>query len=247
MILNTSTVKKKESNGSGKGEVLISKVQAPYQSKSILIMIDEMNEIANTSNYKAQTSIMDSINSIARLGRAANCNMVLAAQRASGDAIPAQLKNNIACATILGACGPSESSLVLEEDYSDLAEPEIKGRGLIETGTGVIKYQSFFIPDSDKNKWTTKASIAKTIKKKDKAEKPAKEESAPKVEEVKEVEEHPDEEEELEDYEVSDFLEDVPEEAEETVLEPEPPKPQPQPQQMTLKVKSKKRNVKINL
>lgn len=55
------------------------KEECIFRPKAILNIIDEMSEVMSTNNYKAQSSISDSISSIARLGRAAACHLVLAA------------------------------------------------------------------------------------------------------------------------------------------------------------------------
>lgn len=66
-------------------------------------------------------------------------------QRPSGNVINSDLKNNIQMSTILGDFGSSESTLTLDDDYSALAKPEIKGRGFVKTGQDVIEYQSFYV------------------------------------------------------------------------------------------------------
>ena len=76
-------------------------------------------------------------------------------QRPSGNVISADLKNNIGLATILGDFGTSESTLTLDDDYSALAKPNIKGRGFIKTGQEVIEYQSFYV-DKDTTVFTEK-------------------------------------------------------------------------------------------
>lgn len=76
-------------------------------------------------------------------------------QRPSGNVISADLKNNIGLATILGNFGTSESTLTLDDDYSALAKPDIRGRGFIKTGQEVIEYQSFYV-DKDTTVFTEK-------------------------------------------------------------------------------------------
>lgn len=53
-------------------------IECIFKPKAILTVVDEMSEVMSTNNYKAQSSISDSISSIARLGRAAACHLCLA-------------------------------------------------------------------------------------------------------------------------------------------------------------------------
>lgn len=68
-------------------------------------------------------------------------------QRPSGNIISSDLKNNINMATLLGDFGTSESTLCFDDDVSDLAKPEIIGRGFVKTGQTILEYQSFLIND----------------------------------------------------------------------------------------------------
>lgn len=49
----------------------IVKVQDKYMPKAILVLVDELSEVMNDTNYKLVSSIQNSLGSIARLGRAA--------------------------------------------------------------------------------------------------------------------------------------------------------------------------------
>lgn len=118
-------------------------------------------------------------------------------QRPSGNIISADLKNNIGLATILGDFGTSESTLTLDDDYSALAKPNIKGRGFIKTGQEVIEYQSFFV-DKDTTVFTEKKGFYDKGQKIDipEDELPDLEEHLEKAEEITAEIEEPDEEKE---------------------------------------------------
>lgn len=122
-------------------------IECIFKPKAILTIVDEMSEVMETNDYKAQSSISDSISSIARLGRAAACHLCLATQRPSGNVISSDLKNNIQMTTLLGGFGTSESTLCFDEDISDFCKPEIKGRGFVKTGNEIYEYQSFWISE----------------------------------------------------------------------------------------------------
>lgn len=130
-----------------KENIVIEKTTGTFKPKAIIVVIDELTEIMETNDYKSQSAISDSISSIARLGRAAGCHLCLATQRPSGNVISSDLKNNIGMSTLLGDFGSSESTLVFDDDVSDLAKPEIKGRGFIKNGQNIIEYQSFWVDD----------------------------------------------------------------------------------------------------
>ena len=120
------------------------KTKGIYKPKAILVEIDEMGEIMSGSNYKLVSSIQESIGSIARLGRAAGVHLCLATQRPSSNVINADLKNNIQQGVILGEFDSSASSLIFDEDVSNLSKPEIKGRGFVKSGKDIAEFQSYW-------------------------------------------------------------------------------------------------------
>lgn len=138
-----------------------------YNPKALVVMVDEMTEVTEGSNYKLVNSIKTSIESIGRLGRAAACHLVLATQRPSGNVISNDLKNNIQQSVLLGEFDASASSLLFDEDMSHRAKPEIKGRGLVKSGNNVIEFQSYWTePDKDfRYKEENEETIFKSIEK----------------------------------------------------------------------------------
>ena len=122
----------------------ISKSKCKYSPKAMVIMIDEMTEVMSGSNYKIVSKIQENIGSIARLGRAAGCHLVLATQRPSSNVINADLKNNIQQSVLLGGFDSGISSLVFDVDISHMSKPEIKGRGFVKAGKDLIEFQSYW-------------------------------------------------------------------------------------------------------
>ena len=128
----------------------IVKTVGEYQPKAIVVMVDEMTEVMTGSNYKVISKIQDNIGSIARLGRAAGCHLVLATQRPSSNVINADLKNNIQQSVLLGDFDSGISSLVFDEDISHMSKPEIKGRAFLKNGKEITEFQSYWtVPKED--------------------------------------------------------------------------------------------------
>ena len=98
----------------------------------------------NSDDYKSVDTVKQALGSIARLGRAAAVHLALACQRASGSTVSTDLKNNIQMSVLLGAFESGASTLMFEKDISNLAKPEIKGRGFVGTGNDVIETQTYF-------------------------------------------------------------------------------------------------------
>ena len=122
----------------------VKKETGKFEPKAVLILVDELSEVMNDTNYKMVSSIQNSLGSIARLGRAAGVHLCLATQRPSSNVINADLKNNIQMGVLLGDFDTGASTLIFDEDISDLAKPEIKGRGFIKTGKDINEFQSYW-------------------------------------------------------------------------------------------------------
>ena len=127
----------------------IRKAKGIYQPKAMILLCDELNELMNSDNYKAVDQIKQCLGSIARLGRAAAVHLALAAQRASGGTISSDLKNNIQMSVLLGGFDSGASTLMFEKDISNLAKPEIKGRGFIQSGKEIIETQTYYTQPED--------------------------------------------------------------------------------------------------
>ena len=124
----------------------ITKTTGIFKPKAIIVLCDELNELMSSDDYNLVDSIKTNLGSIARLGRAAAVHLALAAQRASGGTINADLMNNIQMAMLLGGFDGSASQLMFEKDISNLAKPHIKGRGFIQAGKGssIVEIQTYY-------------------------------------------------------------------------------------------------------
>ena len=122
----------------------IIKHKEQYKPKAILILVDELSEVMNDSNYKLVSSIQNSLGSIARLGRAAGVHLCLATQRPSSNVINSDLKNNIQMGCLLGDFDSGASALIFDKDVSAMSKPEIKGRGFIKSGKEIYEFQSYW-------------------------------------------------------------------------------------------------------
>lgn len=125
----------------------IKKESAPFKPKAIMVLVDELGEVMSNSNFKLVNSIQGNISSIARLGRAGAVHLCLATQRPSANVISAEVKNNVNAGILLGHFDAGASSLIFDEDISDLAKPEIKGRGYLKTG-GINEFQAYWVERS---------------------------------------------------------------------------------------------------
>ena len=139
----------------------IQKTTDTFRPKAFICLVDEMSEVMNSTNFKLVSSIQNNIGSIARLGRAAACHLVLATQRPSSNVINADLKNNIQCGVLLGDFDASASTLIFDEDISARSKPEIKGRGYIKSGKEITEFQSFW---TEKEKDFVKKDLSKAPK-----------------------------------------------------------------------------------
>lgn len=121
-----------------------------YVPKVLLFLADELNELMTSDDYKSVDVVKQALGSIARLGRAAAVHLALACQRASGSTISTDLKNNIQMSVLLGGFDDGASQLMFEKDISQLAKPQIKGRGFIGSGNEIIETQTYYTqPEND--------------------------------------------------------------------------------------------------
>jgi len=124
----------------------IKKTRGIFKPKILLLLIDEMNELMTADDYKSVDTIKGALGSIARLGRAAGVHLALAMQRASGGTVSSDLMNNIQQAILLGAFDSGSSTLMFEKDITNLAKPEIKGRGFMQVGKkDIYEVQTYWI------------------------------------------------------------------------------------------------------
>ena len=114
-----------------------------------------------SDDYKSVDTIKQAMGSIARLGRAGGTHLALAMQRPSGGTVSSDLMNNIQQTIILGAFDSGASTLLFEKDISNMARPEIKGRGFTQIGKkDIFEVQTYWIePEKvwewDEDLWVT--------------------------------------------------------------------------------------------
>lgn len=132
-----------------KGDIV--KTSGIFDPKILLFLADELNEFANSDDYKSVEAARNAMGSIARLGRAAGCHLALAMQRASSGTVSADLMNNIQQSILLGAFDSGASSMLFEKDISHLAKPEIKGRAFMQVGKkDMFEVQTYYtVPSKD--------------------------------------------------------------------------------------------------
>ena len=121
----------------------IIKTSDNYKHKSIIFIIDEMNELMDSDDFKSISAIKLSLGSIARLGRAAGVHLCLVCQRPSGNTISTDLKNNIGLSILLGKFDSGFSDLMFGKDISDLCKSHNKGRGFITQGSNILEIQTY--------------------------------------------------------------------------------------------------------
>ena len=128
----------------------ITKTSGIFKPKILLFLVDEMNELMNSDDYKSVDTIKQAMGSIARLGRAAGVHLALAMQRASGGTVSSDLMNNIQQSILLGAFDSGSSTLMFEKDISNLAKPDIKGRAFMQVNKKEIyEVQTYWIEPED--------------------------------------------------------------------------------------------------
>lgn len=82
-------------------------IDIPIKERPFPIIVIVIDELAELTMSKQASELTDSLNSLARMARAAGMYMILATQRPDKDAIPGQLKSNI----------PSSIALKVKHDY----------------------------------------------------------------------------------------------------------------------------------
>ena len=118
--------------------------QQVFVPKAMVFLADELNELMTSDDYKSVDTVRNALGSIARLGRAAAVHLALACQRPSGSTINGDLKNNIQMGVLLGGFDDGASTMMFDKDISNMAKPEIKGRGFIQSGKDIIETQTYF-------------------------------------------------------------------------------------------------------
>jgi DNA segregation ATPase FtsK/SpoIIIE-like protein len=127
----------------------IRKTRGTFVRKVVLVLIDELNELMSSDDYKVTDSVRSCMSAIARLARAADVRLLIAGQYASPAAINTELKNNIYLKVALGNFSDTTSNLIFDKDLSHLAQPEIKGRALMMNFNTLYRLQTYYNKQSE--------------------------------------------------------------------------------------------------
>lgn len=121
-----------------------------FPLKRIIFACDEVAELLDKTGLSKEDKtlvgeIEGCINTIARLGRALNINLLLATQRPSADIMHGQLKNNLSlrCA---GRCDMVLSQIILDNTDAATMIPSTE-RGLFLTNNGLL-FRGYYFDDS---------------------------------------------------------------------------------------------------
>lgn len=133
IVINNKTITKKD----------IKEINGIFNPNVIMCIVDCLENIMRSDDYRAIDTFKQAIGSIARLGRGAGIHLVLCCNRASGNVVSSDLFNNIGVKCLLGSFDDGASNLVFEKDISDMCKPHIKGRGFIGIGNYIYETQFF--------------------------------------------------------------------------------------------------------
>lgn len=120
----------------------IEQMEDKYNPTKIVLVLDDLDLIMKSDNYKAVDTLKQAIGSIARLGRAVEVYMVIGCNRPSAGVIGTDLMNNIALKIHMGKIDSAVSTILFDKDISDKIE-DIKGRGALGEYNRVYEFQCF--------------------------------------------------------------------------------------------------------
>lgn len=128
----------------------------PNPPPALMLMVDEAFAFLSPEGIKSDEGkerdalharAATLIGSIARLGRAAGCHLVLAAQRPDATVLKGELKNNLDARIAAGRMDTTPSLMVLDDEGATRL-PKIKGRGMLRMGGELTTYQGYFAEQS---------------------------------------------------------------------------------------------------
>lgn len=122
----------------------IKKTTGEFKVKAMILLVDELNALMSSDDYRALEDIKTALGQILRLGRAAGVHVCLAMQRAGAGTINQDQMNNIQQRIILGGFDDGASQLLFNKDISGQAKPSIKGRGFCQSGNEIYETQFFY-------------------------------------------------------------------------------------------------------
>jgi hypothetical protein len=101
----------------------------------MVVLIDEITDLSGSR--VSRTSFVEAAGEIARKGRAAGVTLVMATQRPSTEALPADLRNQESAAVAFAVERPEDSRLILGRRGAELL-PAIPGRCLVRMERAVV-------------------------------------------------------------------------------------------------------------
>ena len=100
--------------------------------KRKIIFIDELAELLKTKDKAISNRLYDSIETLARIGRAAGIHLIVGVQRPDSTIVTGQIKNNIAYRLCGHFVDKEPSRIVLNNDLAT-SLPNIRGRFIVNT------------------------------------------------------------------------------------------------------------------
>ena len=122
----------------------IKKTTGEFKVKAMILLIDEMNALMSSDDYRALDDIKTALGQILRLGRAAGVHVCIAAQSITQGTINSDQMNNIQQRIIVGGFDDGASARLFDKDISNRSKPQIKGRGFCMSGNEFYETQFFF-------------------------------------------------------------------------------------------------------
>ena len=122
----------------------IKKTTGEFKVKAMILLVDEMNALMNSEDYRAIDDIKTALGQVLRLGRAAGVHVCIAAQMAGAGTLSADQMNNIQQRIILGGFDDGASMRIFDKDISNRSKPSIKGRGFCMSGNEFYETQFYY-------------------------------------------------------------------------------------------------------
>ena len=108
----------------------------------IVVFIDELAELIKTSDKKMTSDIVNSLETLTRLSRAAGINLIMGIQRPDSTIINGQIKNNVTY-RICGRFVDREPSRIMLANDMATSLPNIKGRFIVKDSS-LTEFQAYY-------------------------------------------------------------------------------------------------------
>lgn len=118
----------------------IEKTQGKFKPRETLVIINCIDELI-AADSKTVDKIKANLESIVRLGLAANVHLFIIAKYPIELLFSKDLLNNISIKLILGDFNSNTSKFIFNKDISNKAKPDTPGRGFLLSGKDIIEVQ----------------------------------------------------------------------------------------------------------